>query len=422
MSNDNDQIKDLFKSAFAAENVPFSAAAWESMNAALDQQQSKKTGWFWSSTIAATIAIVLASLPFTINHSENTYSPRNTDQSFLSNTQLEVEPIDTKTLSKTDTKLETNSVKEISEEGLTSSTQNAIANTNLSIAGTSASDAKSENVLTTIYTATNSDSRKSGNIYLGNASKPKSAIVTTEKSVANSDQNIAAPIQNILDEMPLIRARLPLDIASISSQDVELDSMLSANKKWNNYMVFGFTKTGLTATKFYPNWGQRFGIGTTYKLKNHFYLNGEVSFSRDAVSILSNEQIVKYGLTKTQIEQQTLTSELLYINIPVIAQYRANRFLFGAGPVLNYLTGVKNIETRLTESSNNDLQTEELQRGYFTWDNYNRLNVGLLLDAQYQISELLHIGLRSQYGFNDLLKDQTLKRVQFEFYIKLNLP
>jgi hypothetical protein len=63
MSNDNDQIKDLFKSAFAAENVPFSAAAWESMNAALDQQQSKKTGWFWSSTIAATIAIVLASLP-----------------------------------------------------------------------------------------------------------------------------------------------------------------------------------------------------------------------------------------------------------------------------------------------------------------------------------------------------------------------
>lgn len=422
MSNDNDQMKDLFESAFAAENIPFSATAWESMNAALDQQQSKKTGWFWSSAIAATIAIVLASLLFTINHSENTYAPRNTDQSFLSNAQLEVEPIATKTFSKTDSKLETNSVKEISEEVATSSNQNAIVNHNSTITGKTAIDAKSENAVTNTFTKTNSDSRESGNSYIDTATKLKSSVAAAIQSAPFSDQNIIAPRQNLLDEMPMLSADLPIENATISSQDQQLDSILSANKKWSNYMVFGITKTGISATKFYPNWGQRFGVGTTYKLKNHFYLSGEVSFSRDAVSIMSNEQIVKYGLTKTQIEQQTLTSELLYINIPVIAQYRANRFLFGAGPVLHYLTGVKNTETRLTESGNKQPQTEELQRGYFTWNNYNRINAGLLLDAQYQIAEPLHIGLRFQYGFNDLLKDQTLKRAQFEFYIKLNLP
>jgi hypothetical protein len=422
MSNDNDQIKDLFESAFAAENIPFSATAWESMNTALDQQQSKKTGWYWSSAIAATIAIVLASLPFTINHSENTYSPRNTDQSFLSNAQLEVEPIATKTLSKTDSKLETNSFKEISEEVLTSSNQNTKTTTSLTLTKANASEENSENAIASAYSEPSSNPEEIRKTASGSAPKPASTVATSKSGGSSINQNIILRKQKVLDEMPVLSAIIPSEAALITPRDQELDSIISANKKWNNHMVFGITKTGISATKFYPNWGQRFGVGTTYKLKNHFYLSGEVSFSRDAVSIISNEQIVKYGLTKTQIEQQTLTSELLYINIPVIAQYRANRFLIGAGPVLNYLTGVKNTETRLTESGNKQPQTEELQRGYFTWDNYNRINAGLLLDAQYQIAEPLHIGLRSQYGFNDLLKDQTLKRAQFEFYIKLNLP
>lgn len=422
MSNDNDQIKDLFESAFAAENIPFSATAWESMNAALDQQQSKKTGWFWSSAIAATIAIVLASLPFTINHSENTYSPRNTDQSFLSNAQLEVEPIATKTLSKTDSKLETNSVKEISEDVLTSSNQNTKTSASLTLNRANTSEENSENAIASAYSEPSTNPDEIRNTTSVSDPKPESTVITSESGGSSAKQNIIFSKQNMLNEMPVLSAIIPSEDALISPRDQELDSIISANKKWSNYMVFGITKTGISATKFYPNWGQRFGVGTTYKLKNHFYLSGEVSFSRDAVSIISNEQIVKYGLTKTQIEHQTLTSEMLYINIPVIAQYRANRFLFGAGPVLNYLTGVKNIETRLTESGDNDPQTEELQRGYFTWDNYNRINVGLLLDAQYQISESLHIGLRSQYGFNDLLKDQTLKKSQFDVYIKLNLP
>ncbi len=422
MSNDNDQIKDLFESAFAAENIPFSATAWESMNAALDQQQSKKTGWFWSSAIAATIAIVLASLPFTINHSENTYSPRNTDQSFLSNAQLEVEPIATKTLSKTDSKLETNSVKEISEDVLTSSNQNTKTSASLTLNRANTSEENSENAIASAYSEPSTNPDEIRNTTSVSDPKPESTVITSESGGSSAKQNIIFSKQNMLNEMPVLSAIIPSEDALISPRDQELDSIISANKKWSNYMVFGITKTGISATKFYPNWGQRFGVGTTYKLKNHFYLSGEVSFSRDAVSIISNEQIVKYGLTKTQIEHQTLTSEMLYINIPVIAQYRANRFLFGAGPVLNYLTGVKNIETRQTESGNKQVETEELQRGYFTWDNYHRINAGLLLDAQYQIAEPLHIGLRSQYGFNDLLKDQTLKRAQFEFYIKLNLP
>lgn len=422
MSNDNDQVKDLFESAFAAENIPFSATAWESMNAALDQQQSRKTGWFWSSAIATTIAIVLASLPFTFHHSENIYSPRNSNPSFLSNTKLEVEPIDNKSFASTDSKIETNSIEEISEDVLTSSNQNTKTTASLTLTKANASEENSENAIASAYSEPSSNPEEIRNTASGSAPKPESTVATSKGGGSSANQNIILPKQNMLDEMPVLSAIIPSDDALITPRDQELDSIISANKKWSNYMVFGITKTGISATKFYPNWGQRFGVGTTYKLKNHFYLSGEFSFSRDAVSIISNEQIVKYGLTKTQIEQQTLTSELLYINIPIMLQYRTNRFILGSGPVLNYLTGVKNIETRQTESGNKQAETEELQRGYFTWDNYHRINAGLLLDAQYQIAEPLHIGLRTQYGFNDLSKDQTLKRAQFEFYIKLNLP
>ena len=47
MSQDN--LKDIFNEAFAAESIPFDNAAWQEMNKLLIAQRRRKFffGWFW---------------------------------------------------------------------------------------------------------------------------------------------------------------------------------------------------------------------------------------------------------------------------------------------------------------------------------------------------------------------------------------
>lgn len=448
MSNQKDDLKDLFNSAFAAENVEFSPAAWEGMNTMLDQKQSKRGFWLWMSSGLATLLLIAASIPFFLQEG-NVYEPRMSSQEILSESVLNINDISLKnnntpqtnfsnnqtTTNQTHPELKSNKPSSNSENNMikttavvtTSQPDQTMATAN---AATQSSIADEQLIANAIQ---NDATSEGGNI--GNEPVPHSIPIIIDENESGNDPDDQAmmPATNTtttqitrstetLDYLPTLSAKIG-SASNIIIRDKEEGESLSDGSKWNHYMISGLTRALNSSLKPYPNWGQRFGIGTTLKLRNHLYLSGELAMARDAVDITTVTTANKYGLTKTVIDQETNTSELLFAEMPILLHYRYNRIKVGGGPMLQYLTGVKNNEIRTTQMANGTVVTEDLQSGYYTWDQFNRFNVGLTLDASYQVGEPIHIGIRNNFGLTNLFStDQMLRQSRLEFYIKLDLP
>ena len=79
MSQDN--LKDIFNDAFAAESIPFDNAAWQEMNKLLIAQRRRKLLFGWLSGSALALAI-LGGLYLFLPNAEAFYIPRDYDYSF----------------------------------------------------------------------------------------------------------------------------------------------------------------------------------------------------------------------------------------------------------------------------------------------------------------------------------------------------
>lgn len=448
MSDQKDDLKNLFNSAFAAENVEFSPAAWESMNSMLDQKQRKRGFWLWMSSGLATLFLIVASIPFFLQE-KNVYEPRIFGQDLISASSLDFTDIELKNQQapqtitsdnqttnnessfKTEDKLaSTKSDKSLSKpKAVASSTRpTTVDNTITNQTGSAVSNQGS--VKPTSNTTVMSDDQTNSSKDFLLSTPPaitQSGLGNDEGSgtIAEEDHSTQPQVlrsKETIDFLPTLSTHL-ISESTIIDRENEDEESLTDDSKWNHYMIFGLTRALNTGFKPYPNWGQHFGVGTTFKLRNHLYLSGELAMSRDAVDIVTVTTANKYGFSKTVIDQETRTSEMLFVEMPIMLHYRYNRLKIGGGPMLQYLSGVKNTETRTTQTANGTVLSEDLQNGYFTWNQFNRFNVGLMLDASYQIGEPIHIGIRNNIGLTNIFStEQTLRHSRLEFYIKLDLP
>jgi hypothetical protein len=442
MSDQKDDLKDLFNSAFAAENVEFSPAAWEGMNTMLDQKQRKRGFWLWMSGGLATLALIAASVPFFLQE-KNVYEPRILGQKVLSQSLLNLTDINIDNTNSPQRYFPNNQAENTpstaaSQNNQQSTTPEHVENTGVLAAASQPVKSIIPSSNTTIPTKQTIAKAPKNNL------EPEIEIIASEPTPNTVEAPDNASGNPVSDEATIVannsttsqvtRASENLGYLPILSNDLNSESniiireneeveSLKDGSRWNHYMVFGLTRALSSNFKPYPNWGQRFGVGTSLKLRNHLYISGELAMALDAVDIVTVTTANKYGLSKTVIDQETTTSELLFAEMPILLHYRYNRVKLGGGPMLQYLTGVKNNETRTTQTANGTVLSEDLQSGYYSWNQFKRFNLGLILDASYQIGEPIYIGVRNNFGLTNILStDQILRQSRLEFYIKLDLP
>lgn len=400
MSNEKDELKHLFDSAFAAEQIPFAAAGWAQMEAMLDKKGKRKAAWYWYSAAAAVLAVV-ALLPF-LNHENETYIPRNAQPAF---SEMEWESSSQKTINKG------NSSYAIAENDVTPFTKQAALSDEVKSSNSKPIGTTQNGSITANYVVGNNSTANSFNRGLNLNHL--------------ADAEIAAlidPNRNI-EMLGLLDARIDFDLIedTVSNRWLGCGNS-SEDNKWQRYLIAGVTKSHSTDYGMFANAGQSFGLGLTYKLKNHLYLSGELSISRDMVAFQRTNSSTHYGLSGTLIQQNILTSELIYADLPLLAQYRSNRLSIGAGPLLEYLMGLKNIETAdATTVYGVPKSSQQLQNGYFSWSDYKRFGLGWQLDASYQMFETMHLGARANFGANISATTEKIRRNRFELYLKFDL-
>lgn len=373
MSNRKDELKQLFDSAFAAEQIPFDAAGWAQMEAMLDKKSKRKAAWYWYSSAAAVLMLV-AAIPFFSKQNE-TYVPRSAQPALSS---------------------------DVSE------TKNS----------------EEKNVPSIAQTTTHFEELKSVDQKQPiNPARPSASIANNpqrnnfqhsgELMEINKDLEFLERLEAILPVTPYVYDSLYSDVYCATQ---------NYQSKWQRYMIVGLTKSQAPGYGMFANAGQSFGIGLTYKLKNHIYLSGELALSRDMVGFQKSISSTHYGLSGTLIQQNILTSELIYADLPLLAQYRSNRLSIGAGPLFEYLMGLKNVETvEATTVYGSPKSSQQLQNGYFSWSDYKRFGLGWQFDASYQMFETMHLGARANFGANISATTEKIRRNRFELYLKFDL-
>jgi len=190
------------------------------------------------------------------------------------------------------------------------------------------------------------------------------------------------------------------------------------------YVSAGLNKSVRNSNRFvYQGMGQRIAFGASRQFREHFFLASELSLVREAfMDTIHYSGSQAFGFTASQDHYTVNTTELLYLDIPVIASYRNKRLYLGGGAALGYLLGVKN-EVLQTRESRETVVLSAHHEQYYRWDRYRNMHLSLLADAQYQLSPVAFIGMRGAFGLTDVIgaNDRAIRKTRLELYLKLNI-
>ena len=257
--------------------------------------------------------------------------------------------------------------------------------------------------------------------------EPKSNNTAAPNATATLDSSATTPVETH-------RSMDWIDLMSILTLDPYSNdtTALPANKPSSNKTprLYNFyVRAGVSKSIFHnpiwshPELGQEVGGGVQYFLKEHLLLSGELGFARVRMEDTTHITGIKtYGYTANQNSYLVNTSELYYLELPLMAHYRMNRLMIGGGFSGSYLLGLKN-ETTHQVSSDRTSVTQTNQGGFYQWDRYRSYQFSALLDAQYQLASGSFIGARLNSGlFNVLaIEQKKIGMSRVDIYLKINL-
>lgn len=455
MKDSQDELKSVFHAAFEAEQIAFDPGAWDQMNAMLNRRQRRRLLGVWLSS-GLFFGISTLSLLLLLNTQSPAYTPRNGMVSFM--------PMEREALQPQATTLAPESQPTGVEQELplvASAKQTSAHNTPEPLHTTAqgpvrmmdqktmdepvASLPASNTLGTTIAPAAqeDGDEAEGTNHDTEGLSEDKSitpkeevdidapAMVAAstnpspeaEPSEEHDESPVPVDVPDQMAFMPVLDIALQAEPNTIAPEEHELTepskqhllityASASTTKTFNNQGFGG-----------YSGWGQRVAAGLSYQLRGSWFISGEAAFARD---LLSDTAQIKgpntYGYTRSETFYTVHTSELLYLEAPVMIHHRFNRFWVGAGVSTGFLSGLKN-ETAVNLENDGTFINQGSETGYFRWNRYHSLRMSVLADVQYQIWHTAYAGIRPSYGLNDLLSatHRNVRTSRLEIYLKLTI-
>lgn len=430
MSQDN--LKDIFNDAFAAESIPFDNAAWQEMNNMLIAQRRRKLLFGWLSGSAIALAI-LGGLYLFLPSADESYTPREYNYSFE---KFETEPATTE--------LALLSVKASESAGLDETARPSVEEQS-SVSRPSevstllqkdeepskasikteesfsteneVSESFAASVDKTMATSTDPEnSTESDDIVAVESIQPAPVITASEAEQAISATTALGETQSFdqLELMPMVTLENNTD--PIAFEDRPIPN-LENKKSLNTYLNIGFSKSfDKPASAGFSNWGQRGGIGATYQLGNNLLLAAELSIARDMVNYEEVSNRTEYGFEKYEFEQTVRVKEMLLTEIPILVYYRQNRLMVGTGIKLGYL-----LSSRIEEENSQTVIIEDV--GFANWKDLNSMRISVPIDVNYQLNRTYFVGCRYHYGLNDVFDRTSFtdRNNRFDIYLKMNL-
>ncbi len=427
MSQDN--LKDIFNDAFAAESIPFDNAAWQEMNNLLIAQRRRKLlfGWLTGSAIALA---VLGGLYLFLTNAKESYTPRYYNYSFE---KFETKPITTELASLSAVTSESANLSETAHPSLeekSSSTKTSVVNAqSQKDEVSSAASIKSQPVFTAadevsepepiIKTITAQSESKVGTEpkdVLALESTQSAGVITSSEAEQAIPTAISLEVKSIdqLKLMPMVTLENNSD--PIAFEDRTIPN-LESKKSLNTYLSIGFSKSfDKPASLGFSRWGQRGGIGATYQLRNNLLLAAELNIARDMVNYEEVSNRTEYGYQKYEFEQTVRVKEMLLTEIPILVYYRQNRLMVGTGIKLGYL-----LSSRIEEENSETVTIKDV--GFANWKDLNSMRISVPIDVNYQLNQTYFVGCRYHYGLNDVFDRTSIidRNNRFDLYLKMNL-
>ncbi len=467
MSGSNDNLKNMFDEAFAAEQIPFDMGAWNQMETLLNQKGAGIGFWVWFP--GALIIGALGSWFAFSNTQGEMYNPRlasiemetlgllnscnQIDALYNGSTEptafniASLDPIDNdeSTYKLADSQNATTSNKNgnsgAPNTSVTRASQ-ATQETGPAIANSS-KNTRTNGVLPIPNVVPNqTEPSTTGGLESTNSNPgidDESSITDNTSNIqadSNDDSNlgdmVATDLEDPAEEVNEVRASMAfMPILPLSDRrandpiNAAPESEFASRNSFapSFYIRGGVNKTFSGSLKQYPGIGQFVGIGYMRQLKPHLFLNGELNGALLRISDTAQiAGVQSYGFQQFENEYLVSTTEVIRLNASLLAHYRMKRLYLGAGIKPWMLGALKNSTDHLVGKEDLMVSYDESE-GYFQWDRYRRFGASALIDAQYQITNDAFFGLRGAYGLtNNLNIDyRALRLLEIQAYLKLNI-
>jgi len=430
MSQDN--LKDIFNEAFAAESIPFDNAAWQEMNKLLIAQRRRKLFFGWFSGGTAALALLLG-IYFLQLHSVASYMPRENNFSFEEFTSEHIHAdiaLAKKSIGQSssevkvdDSSVDQNPLNTVASEETPQAQK--IEKPNAASIKTKESfsrqNEKTPSIAESVETPTMAVSASFKNE--GSIEENISETSPAERLTVASMEDIGVPSivfyetipsNDLLELMPILAIENNTDQIAFEDRTVP---NITNKRSLNTYLNIGFSKSfDRPAASGFSRWGQRGGIGATYQLQNKLLLAAEISIARDMVNYEEVSTRTEYGYEKYVFEQTVRVKEMLLTELPLLIYFRQNRLMVGSGIKLGYL-----LSSRIEEENSQTVTIEDV--GFANWKDLNSMRVSIPIDVNYQLNSTYFVGCRYHYGLNDVF-DRTAftdRNNRFDLYIKMNL-
>lgn len=427
----NDPLKDLFQEAFAKEDIPFDPAAWNQMNALLNQQQRRRFLWIGLGGSGGFTLLTILIL-FFFNENATIYEPRG--DAYKGSETSSTAPSTPEPVQSLSPAQQTAEWIE-NEESETASFSGALLNEGL----TSSTNKASNNDLTesTQSTASNTpDATPDQNQSRALASEapedaampPAQTADTTSLTTAelptpwNIPPDVFSSLFSRRDINPINRIvwQAPADPTG-TFEDRTLESPAEPQVPSQFYLRIGLSRNFMLKT------GQVGGIGYERQLAEHVLLNAELNLTRDYTYFNYVQQRTDHGFDQYNVALRIWASEMIHAELPLMLRFRWNRLTVGSGFTFGLLWSTEvieeSLETSKLSSAHKQPVGDQTSVGYVNWSAARSPQIAVPIDIQYQLDERYAIGGRFQYGLRDAFGvTQITERLhRIECYLKMNL-
>lgn len=167
--------------------------------------------------------------------------------------------------------------------------------------------------------------------------------------------------------------------------------------------------------------GINFGLGTHFKLSDHWHLAPEVKFlSRRGVHDVENPITIPEEFETSDIQSDIVFN---YIDVPILAQYKfENGLYFSTGPQISFLTEAKQ-KTEIILDNGNSVDVEQNLKDYFS-----NVSFSFPVEIAFGIKSIrgtdggVDFRLRYLYSLNEVFESKTnlsANHSMFQFFITL---
>ncbi|MDR9487360.1 porin family protein [Salibacter sp.] len=417
MSKDLDEI---FKEGLKDRKVSFNPNAWDKAEAMLNKEQGKSRGGFvWWKAAAAALLLVSLSVGgyFVLNSGTN-------------NQVTEKQQTEQKEQSSNESKDKLSDDKSFNEDNNTPGiNQNP-------------DDQLAEEETKAKFSATSKRNQKrAGQMRFAKNSEPNRAAAgqtySKEQSLSDVKNTSSAGLKQQKRSFSLNGIPLLEKLLSSSVEENSIDNTIYTDKipdftpvvKHRFFLIGGGMASNAYKTGDYSKnyaidpFG---GIGYEYLINPNFSVEADLLYlHRSGVSTTKTIESGEYSFGRVTDIYHINHEVMLYLELPVFANYRLGNNVIKAGVGVSYLINSKSTVEHIHNTQFDQQVSTSTEYGHN--DGFNKLDYSVQLGYERLVLNRLNIGARGSYGFADVVKDDYYNHsavdnnLNLRIYAKYNL-